>query len=73
KVSGKTAFFPRNDRPYGLERAAFQTKNALRFGRLPPACGTDVRNVKAGKRKSRLEDYLQPAFGVSFAGRDERI
>ncbi len=29
KVSGKTAFFPRNDRPYGLKRAAFQTEIAL--------------------------------------------
>ena len=25
----KTAFFPRNDRPYGLKRAAFQTEIAL--------------------------------------------
>ena len=24
----KTAFFPQNDRPYGLKRAAFQTKIA---------------------------------------------
>ena len=30
KVSGKTALFPRNDRPYGLKRAAFQTENALK-------------------------------------------
>ncbi|MCI7568761.1 MAG: hypothetical protein MSH25_05225, partial [Desulfovibrio sp.] len=29
KVSGKTALFPRNDRPYGLKCKAFQTKNAL--------------------------------------------
>ena len=29
KVSGKTAFFPRNDRPYGLKCTAFQTENAL--------------------------------------------
>ncbi|MDM8217234.1 hypothetical protein QUW15_13890, partial [Desulfovibrio piger] len=29
KVSGKTALFPRNDRPYGLKRTAFQTENAL--------------------------------------------
>ena len=29
-MSGKTALFPRNDRPYGLKRAAFQTENALR-------------------------------------------
>ncbi|WP_300810278.1 hypothetical protein, partial [uncultured Desulfovibrio sp.] len=29
KVSGKTAFFPRNDRPYGLKCKAFQTENAL--------------------------------------------
>ena len=29
EVSGKTAFFPRNDRPYGLKRAAFQTEVAL--------------------------------------------
>ena len=28
KVSGKTALFPRNDRPYGLKRTAFQTENA---------------------------------------------
>ncbi|WP_299392629.1 hypothetical protein, partial [uncultured Desulfovibrio sp.] len=26
EVSGKTAFFPRNDRPCGLKRAAFQTE-----------------------------------------------
>ncbi len=25
----KNAFFPRNDRPYGLKRAAFQTEIAL--------------------------------------------
>ena len=31
EVSGKTAFFPRNDRPYGLKRVAFQTKNALEY------------------------------------------
>ncbi|WP_300809479.1 hypothetical protein, partial [uncultured Desulfovibrio sp.] len=29
KVSGKTAFFPRNDRPYCLKCTAFQTENAL--------------------------------------------
>ena len=29
-MSGKTALFPRNDRPYGLKRAAFQTENALK-------------------------------------------
>ena len=28
-MSGKTALFPRNDRPYGLKRAAFQTEIAL--------------------------------------------
>ena len=28
---GKNAFFPRNDRPYGLKRAAFQTEIALMF------------------------------------------
>ena len=32
KVSGKTAFFPRNDRPYGLKCTAFQTENALGSG-----------------------------------------
>ena len=30
KMSGKTAFFPQNDRPYGVERAAFQTEIALK-------------------------------------------
>ncbi|WP_300810593.1 hypothetical protein, partial [uncultured Desulfovibrio sp.] len=29
KVSGKTALFPRNDRPYGLKCKAFQTEIAL--------------------------------------------
>ena len=29
KVSGETALFPRNDRPYGLKCEAFQTENAL--------------------------------------------
>ena len=29
KVSGTTTFFPRNARPYGLKRKAFQTENAL--------------------------------------------
>ena len=29
KVNGKTALFPRNDRPYGLKCEAFQTENAL--------------------------------------------
>ncbi|WP_299392363.1 hypothetical protein, partial [uncultured Desulfovibrio sp.] len=28
EVRGKRAFFPRNDRPYGLKRAAFQTEIA---------------------------------------------
>ena len=31
KVSGKTALFPRNDRPYGLKCEAFQTEIALWF------------------------------------------
>ncbi|MCI7567768.1 MAG: hypothetical protein MSH25_00095, partial [Desulfovibrio sp.] len=31
EVSGKTALFPRNDRPYGLKRAAFQTEIALKY------------------------------------------
>ena len=31
KVSGKTAFFPRNDRPYGWKCEAFQTEIALGF------------------------------------------
>ena len=30
KVSGKTALFPRNDRPYGLKCKAFQTEIALK-------------------------------------------
>ena len=29
EVNGKNVFFPRNDRPYGLKRAAFQTEIAL--------------------------------------------
>ncbi|MCI7569182.1 MAG: hypothetical protein MSH25_07470 [Desulfovibrio sp.] len=33
EVSGKIAFFPRNDRPYGLKRAAFQTEIALEEAR----------------------------------------
>ncbi len=32
KPSGMTVFFPRNDRPYGLEREAVQTENALSWG-----------------------------------------
>ena len=28
ELCGKTALFPRNDRPHGLKRAAFQTENA---------------------------------------------
>ena len=27
ELSGKTALFPRNDRPYGLKRTAFQSEN----------------------------------------------
>ena len=30
EASEKTAFFPRNDRPYGLKCEAFQTENALK-------------------------------------------
>ena len=33
QLSGKTAFFPQNDRPYGLKRNAFQTKIALSTSR----------------------------------------
>ena len=36
KVSGKTALFPRNDRPYGLKCKAFQTENALFVGGKGP-------------------------------------
>ena len=27
ELNGKTALFPRNDRPYGLKRTAFQSEN----------------------------------------------
>ena len=30
EVNGKTEFFPRNDRPYGLKYEAFQPENALK-------------------------------------------
>ena len=32
-MSGKTALFPRNDRPYGWKREVFPTENALMSGR----------------------------------------
>lgn len=35
KTSGKTAFFPRSDRSYGLEREAFQTQKALDRSKRP--------------------------------------
>ena len=39
KVSGKTVFFLRNDRLYGLKRFAFQTKNALKVFLSLTVCG----------------------------------
>ena len=53
RVSGKTALFPRNDRPYGLKCEAFQTKNTLWILSLffwfwvwPPAfCGLCIIRV----------------------------
>ncbi|MCI7568358.1 MAG: hypothetical protein MSH25_03135, partial [Desulfovibrio sp.] len=48
KVSGKTALFPRNDRPYGLKCEAFQTKNALDFFSMP-----EIEIFAARGRKKR--------------------
>ena len=52
KVSGKTAFFPRNDRPYGLKCEAFQTENALkaRWGRDGGPGGKDYKNAFPSER-----------------------
>ncbi|WP_299392586.1 hypothetical protein, partial [uncultured Desulfovibrio sp.] len=44
----KTAFFPRNDRSYGLKRAAFQTEIAL----LCP--GNSAPDADTGKAPGRL-------------------
>ena len=40
-MSGKNAFFPRNDRPCGLKRNAFQAEKALGSGELILAYAAD--------------------------------
>ncbi len=51
KVSGKTVFFPRNDRAYGLKRAAFQTENALVV-----TCAACDGNGGSGRMEDARED-----------------
>ncbi len=48
KVSGKNCVFSRNDRPYGLKRNVFQTKNA--YGAFPQFCLVRTVRRKGGGR-----------------------
>ena len=45
-VSGKNAFFPRDDRPYGLKRKAFQTEKLI--GRLDHEAHHQRRSAFSG-------------------------
>ena len=56
--AGKTAFFPRNDRPYGLQRNALQTENAPEG---EPAC---VCPAAPFSRKAESSDEERGASGV---------
>lgn len=47
---GKTAFFPQNDRPYGVRRKAFHTENALVGKPLANACGAGAIRDTIGTR-----------------------
>ena len=55
-MSGKTAFFPRNDRPYGLKRNAFQTGNAHVLTR------TKVLGRMRGSARGRERTVFQNGF-----------
>ncbi len=71
KVSGKTALFPRNDRPYGLKRKAFQTEiapedvpafadavlDAVREGVIAPATAGQL--MDAAKLKTAAESQAR--------------
>ena len=57
KSSGMTTFSPRNDRPYGLEREAFQTENALAL--IGPWFGG-----RGDARRGRLVEGLANGVGV---------
>ena len=62
KVSGKTAFFPRNDRPYGSKCKAFQTENAL-------VCGKEKTEDIARRRKDESMEFdLPKSRGILHAG-----
>ncbi len=67
KVSGKTAFFPRNDRPYGLKCAAFQTEIALEqeAERPPTSRSASFRHAAARKGPTRSTPGGQGAANVS--------
>ena len=56
--SGKTAFFPRNDRPYGVKREAFQTENAL--NRSGERMGRRKETVLAGESAARRRPPAVP-------------
>ena len=73
ELSGKTALFPRNDRPYGLKCFAFQTEIALVFTALagcanraeaqtgPGAAGCHMPGSDTGH--TRHKDHEMPAAG----------
>ena len=65
--SGKTAFFPRNDRPYGVKREAFQTENALnRSGeRMGPGKGNRPCGRAGGPTEAagRARQATQKPYG----------
>ena len=62
EVSGKTAFFPRNDRPYGLKCKAFQTEIALDF----PSALESSRPATTRHRHSTIPPQ---SLSSTFAGR----
>ena len=65
-VSGKTAFFPRNDRPYGLKRTAFQTENTLAAAEWRPQA-VPVATKEATGIDSRDEGFPFPPNKLRIA------
>ena len=64
KVSGKTAFFPRNARPYGLKFNAVQTENALKsavrlaHSVMQQRTGIIVRKPRGGHQLTRSAGHV---------------
>ena len=60
-MSGKNALFPRNDRPYGLKRAAFQTEIALVHTVRPAAAEPAAQRPPAPAAPAAPEPTAPPA------------